>query len=121
MIKTSNNHLYELEVVKKSKPALAFDEKADFLRWRKLAYDKLLELLGLPLEAGSAFEFEYKTEKDGYTEYRFTVETEPGYHVPCHLLVNHAVIRNSTKPILKIMIEISVSVRTTICRTISSG
>lgn len=87
MIKTSNNHLYELEVVKNSKPRLAFDERADFLRWRKLAYDKLFELLGLPLEAGSAFEIEYKTEKDGYTEYRFTVETEPGYHVPCHLLV----------------------------------
>lgn len=87
MIKTSNSHLYELEVVKKSKPALAFDEKVDFTEWRKSAYDKLLSLLGLPLEAGSAFEIEYKAKKDGYTEYRFTVETEPGYFVPCYLLV----------------------------------
>lgn len=87
MNKTFNSHLYELGVVKNFKPRLAFDEKADFNRWRKLAYDKLMELLGLPLEAGCAFDIEYKLEKDGYTEYRFTVETEPGYFVPCHLLI----------------------------------
>ena len=69
MNKTVNSHLYELEVVKNSKPLLSFDESVDFSAWRSSAYDKLTELLGLPLLRGDSFEIEYKTEKDGYTEY----------------------------------------------------
>ncbi len=87
MNKTVNSHLYELEVVKNSKPALSFDETKNFDVWRAAAYDKLLSLLGLPLVTGDGFEIEYKTEKEGHTEYRFIVETEPGYLVPCHLLI----------------------------------
>lgn len=87
MNKTINSHLYELEVVKNSKPSLSFGETKSFDEWRTLAYDKLLSLLGLPLVAGDGFEIEYKAEKEGYLEYRFTVETEPCYFVPCYLLV----------------------------------
>ena len=32
-------------------------------------------------------EIEYTKEKEDFTEYRFSVQTEPEYYVPCHLLV----------------------------------
>ncbi len=36
---------------------------------------------------GTSLEIEYTKECEGYIEYRMTVESEPGYHVPCHLWV----------------------------------
>ena len=33
------------------------------------------------------FIVEYTKEKEDFTEYRFSVQTEPDYYVPCHLLV----------------------------------
>ncbi len=88
MIKTMNSHEYEYRMFCATKPALAYDGKGSFAEWKKAAREKLLELLGLPLEAcDPMLEIEYTREADDHTEYRFTVQTEPGYFIPCHLLI----------------------------------
>lgn len=85
---TCNSHKYEYESFCRIKPRLAYDGEGDFKEWSAAAKAKLTELLGLPLEGcGADLKIEYEKEGEGFTEYRFTVETEPGYFVPCHLLI----------------------------------
>ena len=87
-MKNKNSHLHEIEFLKKFQPLLAFDGTTSLEQWKKIAKPKLMELLGLPLPAcENKLEIEYKAEYDNYTEYRFTVNTEPDYYVPCHLLI----------------------------------
>ncbi len=87
-MKTVNSHVFELENLKKYKPILGFDENESFEHWKNNARKKLMELLGLPLKNCDAeFEIEYQKSYDEYREYRFKVQTEPGYCVPCHLLI----------------------------------
>ena len=83
-----NSHLYEYERFCATKPKLAYDASQCFSDWKKSAREKLSELLGLPLEkCDSELKIEYTREKEDHTEYRFVVQTEPGYYVPCHLLI----------------------------------
>ena len=85
---TMNSHEYEVQVLKKSEPQMRWDGKQPIEQWKAQAREKLLELLGLPLESCAAeLDVEYKKEMDSYCEIRFTVQTEPGYRVPCYLLV----------------------------------
>ncbi len=85
---TKNSHQYEYAVFLKTDPAMRYDGKEPFADWQVRARKKLSELLGLPLFRGACDAVtEYKTEEDTHTEYRFTVETEPGYAVPCHLCI----------------------------------
>ena len=85
---TKNSHEYEYSVFRSITPSMRYDGKARFSDWQKRAREKLSELLGLPLPQGACEAvIEYKTEEDTHTEYRFTVETEPGYVVPCHLCI----------------------------------
>lgn len=87
-MKTSNSHVYEANYLSATKPLLHFDKNRNFEEWQNECREKLNELLGLPLQrCESNFEIEYEKKKDGYTDIRFTVQTEPGYYVPCHLLV----------------------------------
>lgn len=87
-MKNSNSHAFEVEYLKKNRPLLRFEESKPFEEWKRQVKDKLTELLGLPLESCDPnLEIEYEEEHDDYTEYRFTVQTEPGYCVPCHLLI----------------------------------
>ena len=87
-MKNFNSHLYELERVRQTVPHLRFNGDISLAEWQASAREKLKELLGLPLQRGeSAFELERRDSFDGYTDYRFTVESEPGYFVPCHLLL----------------------------------
>ncbi|MBR5868183.1 MAG: hypothetical protein IKZ21_01950 [Clostridia bacterium] len=91
-MKTSNSHRFEYDLFRKTVPAMAFSEKTDLDTWRAAAGKKLEELLGLPLErADTPPVMEYEKEYEGYTEYRFLVETEPGYQVPCHLWIPEGV------------------------------
>ncbi len=84
---TKNSHEFEFELLKKHKPLLRFDG-GDFDKWKKEAKEKLSELLGFPYEKGKCkMETEYEKDFPDFKEYRFTVETEPGYSLPCHLLV----------------------------------
>ena len=88
MSKSFNSHNYEYERLCAQKPLLSYDGVGDFSAWCDAAREKLLELLGLPLElCDPELEVEYVKAGDTYTDYRFTVQTEPGYYVPCHLLV----------------------------------
>ncbi|MBR6719639.1 MAG: hypothetical protein IKL74_01870 [Clostridia bacterium] len=84
---TINSHEFEYNCLKSHKPLLRY-EGGDFEEWKKKAKEKLADLLGFPYEKGACkAEIECKEEKDDHTEYRFLVETEPGYKVPCHLVV----------------------------------
>ena len=87
-MKNSNTHLYELEIVKNTVPSLRYNGECSFIEWQEKAGKNLEELLGLPLKRGvSSFEIEYEKQFDGFLEYRFTVESEPSYFCPCHLLI----------------------------------
>jgi len=67
-------------------PIMNFDGSIPLSEWKKSAKTKLTELLGLPLKkCENDFEIEYEKALENCTEYRFTVQTEPGYYVPCHL------------------------------------
>lgn len=69
-------------------PHLRFNDDESLDDWRIRAKEKLTSLLGLPLERGeSAFELEYEKDCGDFIDYRFTVESERGYFVPCHLLL----------------------------------
>lgn len=71
-------------------PSLRYQAGEDFAAWQSNAKDKLTELLGLPLPSCDAeFEVEYDRECEDFREIRFTFQSEPGYRVPCHLLVPH--------------------------------
>lgn len=82
---------YIERLMKTIKPSLAFDESKDFATWRKQIKDKLVELLGMEEIAKNAcplnFEIESKEQKDGYTQIRFTFESEYGSVCPCYLLI----------------------------------
>ncbi len=85
--KNYNSHLHEINTLKSIKPSMRYTNEMRFEDWQSEARRKLFELLCLPLEyCDSNFEIEYTKEHDDYTEFRFSVQTEPGYYVPCHLL-----------------------------------
>lgn len=87
-MKTSKTHDYEFKNLQNTAPLLQFKKDCDYNEWRKSVKEKLNELLGLPLTRCDAdFSIEYEKQEDGYINYRFTVQTEPAYYVPCHLLV----------------------------------
>lgn len=87
-MKNFNTFNYELENLRNTKPILAFDGSIPLTEWKVRAREKLTELLGLPFQkCDPDFEIEYKKEFDEFTEYRFTVQTETDYYVPCHLLI----------------------------------
>ena len=83
-----NSYLQEQAIIACTTPAFRYQETENFVLWQNTSRKKLEELLGLPLESCPLdFELEYQRAGEGFTEYRFTVQTEPGYYVPCHLLV----------------------------------
>ena len=80
--------MYEFNLLKASAPILSYDGSMPLSEWKKIAGEKLSELLGLPLPSCEpSLDIEYKRDSADYTEYRFTVQTEPDYYVPCHLLI----------------------------------
>lgn len=94
-MKTSNSHEYEFELFQNMIPSLRYTGDSSFEEWKKKARNKLEELLGLPLKyCKPEIAAEYIKENEDHTEYRFTVETEPGYTVPCHLLIPNAIKEN---------------------------
>ena len=87
-MRNSNSHLQELLKVRQTLPCFRFNDATDFTVWRKEASEKLTELLGLPLERGkNTFHLEYELKCENYINFRFLVESEPGYYVPCHILI----------------------------------
>jgi len=87
-MKTSNSHDYEFGTFKAAPRLMAYDGTVPFAQWQKAARAKLAELLGLPFEmCDPETEIEYVKEREDCTEYRMKIQTEPGYAVPCHLLI----------------------------------
>ncbi|MBQ8814421.1 MAG: hypothetical protein IJZ85_08005 [Lachnospiraceae bacterium] len=85
MIKSKD---YVLNLARNTVPMLAYSEGLVFEEWQDKAKTKLAELLGLPFADCSAdFCVVEKTQHDGYISIAFTFQSEPGYHVPCTLLV----------------------------------
>ena len=83
-----NGYQHEQRIIRETVPALSYREGENFTQWQAVARQKLEDLLGLPMESCSEnFELEYEKPGDGCTEYRFTFQSEPGFYVPCHLLV----------------------------------
>ena len=88
MEKCYDSHFYEYKRFCETVPRLAYDASQSFADWQKGARERLGELLGLPLDfCPSELQIEYTAQKEEHTEYRFSVQTEPGYYVPCHLLI----------------------------------
>ena len=87
-MKNINHHVHEYELLKKHGPLLHFDGSIPLDEWKIKAKDTLSELLGLPFASCDPdTEIEYEKAFDDFTEYRMLVQTEPGYYVPCHLLI----------------------------------
>ena len=77
--------MYNLEIIKNIHPEMRYDGKEDFKAWQTRARAKLSELLGmknLRKSENNNFSLEYVKEEADYTEYRFTLESEPGYVFP---------------------------------------
>ena len=70
-------------------PAFRYDGNEDFRQWQLRSRKKLHELFGWDAFESCApdLEIEYDRKENGYRELRFTFESEPGYRVPCHLLL----------------------------------
>ena len=79
---------YILQLAGETEPALAFKEGMNFQDWQQEAHAKLEELLGLPLPACEPeFQVTSEEETEDYTGISFIFQSEPGYYVPCTLLV----------------------------------
>ena len=77
--------MYNLEIIENIHPEMRYDGKEDFKAWQAKARAKLSELLGmknLKKSENNNFNLEYVKEEADYTEYRFTLESEPGYVFP---------------------------------------
>ncbi|HAZ20114.1 MAG TPA: hypothetical protein DCY75_08110 [Clostridiales bacterium] len=67
-------------------PSMRYNESEDLKKWQKKARKKLNELLGLPFErCDAAFKLEFSKRHKEFTEYRFIIQTEQGYFLPCHV------------------------------------
>ena len=85
---TKNSHEYEYALLQRTAPLLAFDEAKPYGEWREAVRAKLTELLGLPLASCAPnLTIESREALSDRTEIYFTVETEPGYIVPCWLFL----------------------------------
>ncbi|MBQ7336023.1 MAG: acetylxylan esterase [Clostridia bacterium] len=79
-------------IVKQMKQALAYDPTKEYATWKQEIREKFLELSGMNLieangDCDPELNIEHTLEKDGYTEIRFTFQSEIGYRVPCYLLI----------------------------------
>ncbi len=92
LVKQTNLGDYNIDNLRDSiKQSLAFDKNADYREWKKKVSDKFLELCCFsefeknicPLN----FKIVEQLEKDGYTETKFTIESEKGVTIPCYILI----------------------------------
>lgn len=85
---TKNTHAFEYETLQKTAPLLSWDGIQPYARWRDAVREKLTELLGLPLAACEpCLTMHSRERKEDREEIYFTVQTEPGYIVPCWLYI----------------------------------
>ncbi len=82
-------------IIASYKPAMRWDGTEPLEAWQLHAREKLRELLGInamvPAEKLVKIEFD-RMDRD-FREIRFCYQSEPGYFVPCHMLIpNNAVL-----------------------------
>ena len=77
--------------IRQTRPSMRYDG-GDFFAWQKNAQQTLCRLLGMDKfkSCEPNFRIEYEREKDGYTETRFTFDTEQGYTSLCVMLTPKA-------------------------------
>ncbi len=70
-------------------PSMRWDEKEPIEAWQTRARAKLSELLGMDymVPAEKKVEIEFDRPGDEYREIRFRFQSEPGYFVPCHMII----------------------------------
>ncbi len=90
------NNLSSLKYIQKLteniKPELAYTDAVSLDIWQNQAREKLRDLLGLPLP-NCELEFEVLEEKEckTYKKVSFQFQSEPGYYVPCTLLIPNGI------------------------------
>lgn len=82
-------HEHVMRETAKIAPAFHYDGKENFKEWQTRARAKLAELLGWSkfVACDLNVQVEYDRMEADFREIRFTFESEPGYHAPCHLLI----------------------------------
>ncbi|MBQ8249971.1 MAG: hypothetical protein IJY93_08890 [Clostridia bacterium] len=75
------------------KPSMKWDGKESVSDWQARAKAKLRELIGLDkmIVAEKCLEIEYDRQETDFREIRFKFQSEPGYFVPCHMLIPNGV------------------------------
>ena len=83
-MKTAYEH--NKEQIQKVVPTMAY-RGGDVATWQAAAREKLAQLVGLDKFEKVDLDviIEYKREEDGFTDVRFTYQSEAGYRVPCHM------------------------------------
>ena len=80
-------------LVAKVNQKLGYKAGTNYAEWKKAVRAKFIELTGLDTIQANAegcplnIDIEKEEKKDGYTQIRFTFESEPGAVVPCYLLI----------------------------------
>ena len=89
-MKTAYEHSKDL--IQKVTPTMAYDG-GDWNEWQNAAREKLSQLLGLDKfeKVSPDLVIEYTKEEDGFTDVRFTYQSEVGYRVPCHMWLPNGV------------------------------
>lgn len=84
-MKLYNSHDVTMTRTAATAPLMPFNGTA---QWYAAAREKLTELLGMPTErCQDEFSITAVLEKDGFREIEFEFQSEPGYFIPCHLLI----------------------------------
>ncbi|MBQ8583784.1 MAG: acetylxylan esterase [Clostridia bacterium] len=81
---------YNRDIIASTTPSLRYSGEKPFSEWQneaRAALRKLLRLDAIKKSENTNFTVEYVKEEDEYTEYRFTLESEPGYVFPSVLRV----------------------------------
>jgi len=89
MNKIVNPHSHLMQIMRETEPKLAYKNDMPFEQWREIARAKLSELLRMDKfeRCPSLFDIESETDRDTFTDIRFTFQSEEGYFVPCHFCV----------------------------------
>lgn len=86
--------MYNHEIIEDTQPSMRYKGDLPFEVWQSEAKETLRRLLGmdnLHPATDKKFSIEYKKDEGEYTEYRFTLESEVGYALPCVMRVPNGI------------------------------